>query len=428
MDDSKEKELGMKDVLSKGFVKQSNSFTNAQFSETSLHTKRIMAYLISTIPDGQIFSLETFFRTSAEDFFKKILESVGNKNKSQWFRQMRSRTKKSIKELISMNIIRSFSREDSIDIEGVAIIPYCRFYYTKDRKEFVYQFHPLLKDYLLDLKNKYTTYDLVEYISLSSAYSMRMYELLAKYKDKGRRIDTIDALKFFFNCEERYSTRDFLLRVIESAKKDLSETSYAFDYKLKVKGEEKLFEPNSDKIHGKKIEKIEFKLINFVENQEKKENPFEDFAFWKNASVLKRKNITALWKFGIHHALIIKNIEILSDDSISDLVKKFYKLQTNLTIKSLPAYRTTLFKSAVELALAEQGFGQELIENNGYKNHNLDIITVFNHLNIMLSGKTDTEEISDRVMSICLDDINLTKEIISCKSIEELEEFIVKYS
>ena len=79
-------------------------------------------------------------------------------------------------------------------------------------------------DVLLDFSRGFSRYDLEIAFTLESSYAMRMYELLAGQKDP--IIYSIDYLRQGFNLENKYSlTKDFIKRVIESAKKELDEKS-----------------------------------------------------------------------------------------------------------------------------------------------------------------------------------------------------------
>jgi plasmid replication initiation protein len=75
-------------------------------------------------------------------------------------------------------------------------------------------------DVLLDFSRGFSRYDLRVAFTLESSYAMRMYELLAGQKDP--IIYSIDALRKEFKLEGKYAlTKDFIKRVIESAKKAL---------------------------------------------------------------------------------------------------------------------------------------------------------------------------------------------------------------
>lgn len=85
-------------------------------------------------------------------------------------------------------------------------------------------------DVLLDFTRGFSRYDLRVAFTLESSYAMRMYELLAGQKDP--IIYSIDALRKEFKLEGKYAlTKDFIKRVIESAKNELdSKSPITFTY------------------------------------------------------------------------------------------------------------------------------------------------------------------------------------------------------
>ena len=75
-------------------------------------------------------------------------------------------------------------------------------------------------DVLLDFSRGFSRYDLEVAFSLESAYSMRFYEMLAGQEEPITY--TIEALRKEFCLEDKYAmTKDFIRRVVESAKHEL---------------------------------------------------------------------------------------------------------------------------------------------------------------------------------------------------------------
>lgn len=85
-------------------------------------------------------------------------------------------------------------------------------------------FHPRMKPYLLQLKNKFTMYDVRNILKLPSVYSIRIYELLKQYENIGKRKLKIDELKDILGVESEYPLyANFKQRVINKAQKDMKE-------------------------------------------------------------------------------------------------------------------------------------------------------------------------------------------------------------
>ncbi len=88
-----------------------------------------------------------------------------------------------------------------------------------------FKFDPNLKPYLLQLKNRFTSYSIDNVIQLKSSYSIRIYELIKQYEKIGYRTFPFIELKKILGISEKeyliYS--HFRQRVLEPAKKEIAE-------------------------------------------------------------------------------------------------------------------------------------------------------------------------------------------------------------
>ncbi len=113
-------------------------------------------------------------------------------------------------------------------------------------------FHPDLKPYLLQLKNRFLMYDMKHVLNISSSNSIRMYELLKAFEGIGKRTFEISELKEILGVEDKYNHRyyNFKKRIILQAQKDLAEhTDICFTIK-------------ETKLPGtKKVDKITFFIV-----------------------------------------------------------------------------------------------------------------------------------------------------------------------
>jgi plasmid replication initiation protein len=132
------------------------------------------------------------------------------------------------------------------------------------KKGFVsFEIQPQIFEAILDFSKGYRKLELQTAMSFNSIYAMRLYELLS---GKTEPISyKIQDLKIMFELEKKYKeTKDFIIRVIDSAKKELDAKSpLSFTYK-KIKAGNKvvslLFLPIKTKnvdanLDGKRIQK-----------------------------------------------------------------------------------------------------------------------------------------------------------------------------
>jgi plasmid replication initiation protein len=98
------------------------------------------------------------------------------------------------------------------------------------------QFHPDLKPYLVELKERYLQYDIRNLWGLSSIYSVRMYELLKQYERIGKRFFEIENLRLILGIhpDEYKLYGHFKSKVILKAQSDMGEaTDIAFTFEEK---------------------------------------------------------------------------------------------------------------------------------------------------------------------------------------------------
>ena len=111
------------------------------------------------------------------------------------------------------------------------------------------KFDSELKPYLLELKSKYTTYDIGNILPCRSMYSIRLYELLKSFEGLGKRRVSVDDLRHMLDADNIYIRfYDFKKRVIEPARKELKKYSDVY------------FEYETEK-HGRYITHISFKIL-----------------------------------------------------------------------------------------------------------------------------------------------------------------------
>ena len=146
---------------------------------------------------------------------------------------------------------KTFTYEDNGTWECFSIIANPRIRQRSSKVSFIVDAR--VWDVLLDFSRGFSRYDLKIAFTLESSYSMRLYEMMAGQKEPIAY--SVDSLRREFRLEDKYRlTKDFIRRVIESAKNELDVKSpVTFTYR-----------PLKD---GKKITRIMF----FPVRQESKE-------------------------------------------------------------------------------------------------------------------------------------------------------------
>lgn len=101
------------------------------------------------------------------------------------------------------------------------------------------KFNDSMKPFLLELKRRFTIYQLESFMKLGSRYSMRIYELLKMREDLRWLRMPIEHLRELLSCEDKYSRfGDFRRRVIERAQSEINDTTdIAFTYKVERQGQ-----------------------------------------------------------------------------------------------------------------------------------------------------------------------------------------------
>jgi len=85
-------------------------------------------------------------------------------------------------------------------------------------------FHPDLKEHLLALKEKFLKYDIKNVLSISSAHSVRFYELLKQYEKIGYRTFEVEELKNILGISDKYPLyANFKQRILSQAQKDVKQ-------------------------------------------------------------------------------------------------------------------------------------------------------------------------------------------------------------
>ena len=104
-----------------------------------------------------------------------------------------------------------------------------------------YKFESLLKPYLLNLKDNFTSYQLKNILSLKSVCAIRMYELLKQYEVAKARTIEIKELRSLLNIPRGYRNNN-ITKLLENVKEELTlKTDLTFNFEV-FKKQQKLNE------------------------------------------------------------------------------------------------------------------------------------------------------------------------------------------
>ena len=191
---SKKEQINLSEARSFTVVKANELIQKSRFNLT-LEEQKIILYLISKIkPDEQelvkyIFSIKDFCQVCGLDeksggnyaYIKQTLK--GLRDKSIWVKiDVKRETTLAWVDQVTID-------EHSGDIE--------------------IKINGMMKPYLIQLKEKFTQYELIYTLAMKSRYSIRLYELLKSYEHLKNHTFDINELKVRINAEHYKAFPDF---------------------------------------------------------------------------------------------------------------------------------------------------------------------------------------------------------------------------
>lgn len=157
----------------------------------------------------------------------------------------------------------------------------------KDTSIIELEFHQILKPYLLELSDRfYTSYELQNVLSFKSAYSIRLYELFKSLSNNESWFFTVDSLKEYLNCQEKYAVfKDFRKWVLDPSLKEINHYSdLVITYKTEKNGR-KISRVIFSIAKKSEIEQQIKQLLNSYAEAEEKEEEEEDDDEWINPNL-----------------------------------------------------------------------------------------------------------------------------------------------
>lgn len=214
---------------------QSNNFTLSKVNFTSVYQKRLVYSIIDSISPYLRKELNSdSFESSYEKGLFDIDRITYRKQDLEPLTSNYKHLRKAIEELTTKSI--TIETEDSII--GTSFV--LRYEWKKGSEFIQLSIDRQLYEFLFDLSKGYALLEMKTALSLPSVYSMKIYELLAKWRKRPKFYISIEELRFITNTEKKYPNFfDFNKRVLSPAKNHLDEsniTDLRFNYEVKKQG------------------------------------------------------------------------------------------------------------------------------------------------------------------------------------------------
>lgn len=319
----------------KEYVKQHWNVTFARQKKVSVCAKRIMVMALAQIRDND-FEFKQYYQMHVTDV---ISPENSNDLKSAY-----KEVKKAFEELTH----QAWFFED---LETKRFVPRHLLDTTKlqkvdgfecsyDKGLITVVLNPALKPYFVQLAH-YSTYEIKHYMTFKSWYSMRMFELLAAYKDTGVWIVTIAEFRELMDCKEKYPlAKDLLKYTLSEPLSELSNTQYAFTYTP-------LYEAKKRGAGRRAIVALQFNLQKVAP----KTIPQE----WYEFSDDHKRVLTELQKFKVTEKNIIRYAKAIGIQQTKKLLREWQlKEMSNERIDNKEKYCNAVWVRVGKASLKEQ--------------------------------------------------------------------------
>ena len=189
-------------------VVKSNQVVEASY-RLSVLEQRVLISAIAKIPKQIAVTDDEIYTVSTND-----LQSIGVHEKTAY------------KEL-KLAVERLYERSiNFIDGSGSKIRWVQRIDFNDSKSEIAIRFSKDILPYISNVKANFTQYLLSDVATMKSAYSFRLYELVAQYKNIGKRLIGIDDLRLMLDVGKRYKTTGNLIAwVIQPSIDEINEVT-----------------------------------------------------------------------------------------------------------------------------------------------------------------------------------------------------------
>jgi Protein involved in initiation of plasmid replication len=205
-------------------VKKHNELVRSKINISNKTASRILACLVAVIRHDDTRFKEAY-TVPVKNYLPPDEEGKGGSQYTQ--------VKAACRELIGATVEKEWLDPDNPNGEPIFhVMPF--FTSIKYRKGNVEaKFNPEMSELLLQLRQFFTEYNLIEYLTLPSTYSQRLFEILKSWSSLPEKILSIAELHRLLDTPPsfRANFKAFRVRVIEKAHKDIQEkTSLRFEW------------------------------------------------------------------------------------------------------------------------------------------------------------------------------------------------------
>lgn len=208
-------------------VRKSNNFVEAQY-HLSLWEMRVLIRMLSFIEKEDTDFEE--YDISVQDF--KSYFDIDNDGSV--YTRLRDAVRSLMKKIITIRRKLPDGRVEETEMPMIVSLSKI----VDDKSKLRISFHPKMRPYLLELKDKYLMYKIDNVLRLPTSYSIRLYELTKQYAKIGKRSLSIDEFKKILGIEDKYKQYTHLKkRIIEPSIEHINEhTDIILAYKEEKKG------------------------------------------------------------------------------------------------------------------------------------------------------------------------------------------------
>lgn len=313
-------------------VKQHWNITFSRQGKISVYGKRIMALVLAQIQENDN-KLKPFYQMDVSDVMK-----AGEVEGKSAYQEAKKALDELARQIWSIEDVEKEIYRPKQLINTSTLESKEGFEYGYKNGVITIVLNPALEPYFVELSH-YSRYELKSYMSFKSWYSMRFWEILSAYKDKGTWNIPLAEYRKLMDCEKKYPlTKDLINKTTAEPLEELKGSDLEFTV-------EKVFA----KYHGKgrpPVVGLEFKLVKEVLTAD------QTLQEWSKTDPNKAHIINELrytWK--IIPESLVKYLPIIKYQGAVELVRSFQLRQapgSKKKIENIAKYCNSAIKKAAE--------------------------------------------------------------------------------